>query len=369
LKKVAIVGGGLAGLVSGILLATKGVPCMLFERKKFPFHKVCGEYVSNESLSFLKKSNLYPGEFEPSQITQFQLSSVRGRSATMPLDLGGFGISRFNFDNFLFDKARESGVELYDGVEVSDVQRFDELFRLETSAGTFDAEIVVGAFGKRSRIDVKMNRDFIDRRSPYVGVKYHVKSNHPSKVVALHNFNGGYCGVANVENNVTNICYLVRREVLQASGNISVLEKNTLSENPLLKDLLNNCDRLFDKPLVINEISFETKSPVEQNVLMAGDAAGMIAPLCGNGMAMAIHSAKILSELLVEYFTGTISKMELEERYSSQWRKLFARRLWWGRTVQGIFGNSQLSELGVGLILSSKPVARFVMSRTHGSVF
>jgi flavin-dependent dehydrogenase len=120
---------------------------------------------------------------------------------------------------------------------------------------------------------------------------------------------------------------------------------------------------------VINEISFETKSPVAKHILMSGDAAGMIAPLCGNGMAMAIHSAKMLSEIITEYCNGKISREVMEKKYTRQWNNVFGQRLWMGRQVQELFGTKRLSNLAVNLAIYSKPIANIIVRNTHGEVF
>ncbi|MEX1240344.1 MAG: FAD-dependent monooxygenase [Cyclobacteriaceae bacterium] len=98
MRKTVIIGGGMAGLISGIQLARAGIPCVLIEKKSYPLHRVCGEYISNETVPFLKRNGLYPTEFSPPQINRLQLSSVTGKQAIVPLDFGGFGISRFSFD-------------------------------------------------------------------------------------------------------------------------------------------------------------------------------------------------------------------------------------------------------------------------------
>ena len=113
MKDITIIGGGLAGLTVAILLAENGVPCRLIEKRNYPFHRVCGEYISNEVKSFLDSRKLIPTELNFPAITQFQLSSVKGRTATIPLDLGGFGISRYYFDHFLYEKAKSAGVEFF----------------------------------------------------------------------------------------------------------------------------------------------------------------------------------------------------------------------------------------------------------------
>jgi menaquinone-9 beta-reductase len=369
LRKVAIIGGGLAGLISAIQLAQAGVSCILIEKKQYPFHRVCGEYISNEAVEFLKRINAYPAQFEPSQVNKLQLSSVQGHSATMPLDLGGFGISRFSYDHYLFLLAKKSGVELLTHTEIIEVKFSQDSFTLTTNSTTINVDCVIGAFGKRSKLDVQLNRDFIKKRSPFVGVKYHAKTDHPKDVIALHNFEGGYCGVCAIEDGKTNLCYLTHRDNIKAFGDIRTMERNVLYKNPLLKNIFENADFIFDKPEVINEVSFETKAPVENHMLMTGDAAGMITPLCGNGMAMAIHSAKIASELLIEYSYGRITRGELEFRYTALWKKHFAKRLWTGKQVQKLFGNASLSALAINLMLYSKPVAGYIIRNTHGQSF
>ncbi len=149
------------------------------------------------------------------------------------------------------------------------------------------------------------------------------------------------------------------------------MEQRVLFENPLLKKIFADSEFLFDKPETINEISFETKEPVWNHILMTGDAAGMITPLCGNGMAMAIHSAKILSDLIYEHHEkGELNLAELETDYSRAWNDAFANRLWVGRLIQNkLFGNAWGSALAVNLALYSKSVALQIIKNTHGKPF
>lgn len=84
-------------------------------------------------------------------------------------------------------------------------------------------------------------------------------------------------------------------------ASIDVMEREVLYKNPYLKSIFQNSDFLFKRPITINEISFERKTPVYQHILMTGDAAGMITPLCGNGMAIAIHTAKLCAEAVLQH--------------------------------------------------------------------
>jgi flavin-dependent dehydrogenase len=243
-------------------------------------------------------------------------------------------------------------------------------FAVKTSSKELEARIVIGAFGKRSKVDVQMNRTFIQKRSPYVGVKYHIEIEHSSDLIALHNFKGGYCGISNVEGGKSNLCYLTERENIRRFKNIGEMEKEVLFKNPLLKNIFTNAKFLFDKPETINEISFETKLPVEEHILMTGDAAGMITPLCGNGMAMGIHSSKILSRLIIQYIDKIdTDRQVLEAQYAYEWNKQFRNRLWFGRQVQKLFGNELASNIAVNLAINIRPLANTIVKGTHGQPF
>ncbi|MTI41942.1 NAD(P)/FAD-dependent oxidoreductase, partial [Fulvivirga lutimaris] len=364
-----VIGGGLAGLVSAILLQKEKLNVVLVEKKQYPFHRVCGEYVSNEVVDFLKRNNIYPNSGH-SELNEFALTSIAGKKATVPLELGGFGISRYNFDFFLFKKAQEVGVHIVtDAVDsISYIDDQDEFVIDLRKSGQLHSKIAIGAYGKRSNIDRNMNRPFFSRLSPYIGVKYHIKYDHPINQVALHNFEGGYCGINAIEEGKMNLCYLGERSALKKHGSIPEMERNVLHRNPYLKKIFMEAEFLWEKPEVINEISFETKKPVEGHILMCGDAAGMITPLCGNGMAMAIHSSNILVEDISNYFHKHNDRMQLEKSYRSKWNKLFKTRLSIGRTIQNLFGSVWLSELSVGMC-KIKPLSRYLVSLTHGKPF
>jgi len=365
-----IVGGGLAGLINAIVLSRRNNKVLLVERKTYPFHRVCGEYISKEVIPFLNSIDCFPNHLDPSDLTRFLLTSIRGKSIERPLELGGFGISRYNLDLFLAEKAKSYGTELLEGTIVNRINFNDELFEIELSDGTsVQSKVAIGAFGKRSILDKNLDRDFMKKRSPYVGVKYHVKTDMAADLIALHNFEGGYCGISKIDEGKFNVCYLASRDLLRSSGDIASMEQNFLMQNPWLKEIFINSEFLFDQPEVINEISFEEKEPVFNHILMSGDAAGMIAPLCGNGMAMAIHSAKVCAEVADSFLKSEISRLEMEKIYRRQWRKIFARRLWLGRNIQRLFGSGRGSEFSVGLLKRSSFAARTIIRQTHGQPF
>ena len=102
---------------------------------------------------------------------------------------------------------------------------------------------------------------------------------------------------------------------------------------------------------------------------MLGDSAGMITPLCGNGMSMAFHSSKIVSEWINSFLDKTISREKMEKQYSSQWKKHFESRLSWGRMIQKLFGKSRMTNFFIGAIKHFPFLTNKMIKATHGKEF
>ena len=304
---VFIIGGGLAGLVSAIHLSKFNINVVVVEKNSYPKHKVCGEYISNEVLPYLYELNIDPFKLGAQKINRFLLSTPKNRSIEATLPLGGFGISRYVLDAALAKKAQTNGVRIIHDT-ILDVQFFNEEFKITTKNNQeFKANIVIGAYGKRDSLDIKLNRDFVKKRSPFLAVKMHAKGNFPNDLVALHNFKGGYCGVSKIENESINICYITSYNIFKKYKNLDDFQKQVAFKIDALKSIFKNTNPVFSKPLTISQVSFSSKTPIENHILMCGDTAGMIHPLCGNGMSMAIQSAQIASNLIVAYHNNEIS--------------------------------------------------------------
>ena len=232
---VIIIGGGLAGLTSAIHLAKAKSKVLLIEKNTYPKHKVCGEYISNEVLPYLEYLGFNPFEFGAKKISNFELTTHNNKSIKANLPLGGFGMSRYEMDFQLYKLALKNGVEVLSDAVV-DVNFEADNFNIETKLNQkLQSKIVIGAYGKRSNLDVKFQRKFITKKSPYLGVKIHVSGDFPEDKVALHNFKGGYCGVSKVENNHINLCYITDFEAFKRYKDIDAFQTAVLFKNTALK--------------------------------------------------------------------------------------------------------------------------------------
>ncbi len=221
---------------------------------------------------------------------------------------------------------------------------------------------MAGSYGKRSNLDAKWKRNFTrikpNALNHLIGVKYHIHTFFPDDLIALHNFENGYCGISKIEDNKYCLCYLTTASNLRKSGNdIQTMEQQILRKNPFLDKIFSSARFLYKEPVTVSRISFNRKTQVENHLLMLGDAAGMITPLCGNGMSMALHSSKLAFEEIDQFLQGRINRYEMETQYTQQWEKQFNRRLQTGRVLQQFFGNGILSNY---LIASLKPFPALV---------
>ncbi|AYN68129.1 NAD(P)/FAD-dependent oxidoreductase [Euzebyella marina] len=366
--EIIVIGGGLAGLTAAIHLVLEGRSVLVIEKNEYPNHKVCGEYVSNEVVPYLKRLDVGLQEKGAVSIQELQFSTVRGVSVKSKLPLGGVGISRYAFDHHLFQRAQQVGVHFLIG-QVNNVLFKDSYFEVNTSLNeTITSIFTIGAYGKRSVLDKALDRSFIQNKSSWMAVKnhYHLED-FPEHLVGLHNFEGGYGGLSKTENGAVNFCYLASYDSFQKAGNIENYNQQVVSKNPFLGNFLKEAQPVFDQPLTIAQISFEPKQAVENHIIMCGDTAGLIHPLCGNGMAMAIHSAKIASELLVDFFSGsTMTREQLEKNYIRKWKKAFQKRIWWGRQLQKILLKPKLSNILLKAVGKTPGLLNFMVKCTHG---
>ncbi|GAK94087.1 probable alkylhalidase [Nonlabens ulvanivorans] len=330
---VIIAGGGLAGLTAAIQLS-QHFNVLVIDPDTYPRHKMCGEYLSMEVNLYLKSLGINVNDLSDVEIDNFSFTRGSRSIKTATLPLGGIGISRYSLDLELYNKAREKADFLLD--RVFDVTLIDNHFKVITSNHVLFAKQVIIATGKRSLLDKKFARPFIQKKSPWLAVKMHYKFDMPNDLVELHAYKGGYAGLSKVENGNVNLCYLVNYKSFKDYKDIPTFNNKVLTQNRALKEFFKNAIPVWEKPISISQISFEQKEPVEGKLLMIGDTAGLIHPLCGNGMAMAIHSAQMASNYVTQYLHNHITQDQMLINYSTNWRKTFSSRLRYGRWLQKI---------------------------------
>lgn len=251
----------------------------------------------------------------------------------------------------------------------------NDSFLMKTDQQNYRVKTAFGAYGKKSALDKKLNRDFGKNKNSteknYVAVKYHIiNADLPANRIELHNFKDGYCGISKVDGDRYCLCYLTDSKNLKNNNNdIRQMEQNVLMKNPFLNKYFTGSLFLYDQPLTISQITFHGKPTIENHVLMLGDAAGTITPLCGNGMSISMHASFKAFGLTDEYLKGKITRQESESSYANEWHDLFSNRIKTGRFLQHLFGKNFLTNIAIGLLKRMPFVTDTLISKTHGSKF
>ncbi|WP_405368483.1 NAD(P)/FAD-dependent oxidoreductase [Nonlabens sp. Asnod2-A12] len=360
---IIIAGGGLSGLTAAILFS-KNYKVLCIDPDSYPRHKMCGEYLSNEVMDFLRTLDIDLDQETSINLEQLNFTTTDSKQIKCNLPQGGKGISRYHLDHLLFKKASLKATFIEDKVLDSNINK--DTFTVYTSRDQFTCKQFIMATGKRSILDKKLERDFMKYKSPWLAVKMHYQYDMPDNLVELHNFKGGYAGISKVENRHVNLCYLASYKSFKEHKNVADFNTAVLSKNKHLASFLDNATPVWEQPITISQISFEKKLAVERHILMLGDTAGLIHPLCGNGMAMAIHSAQIAFKSLEPFLRNQISRDQSLSDYSQEWNKTFRKRLWIGRLLQGILLNKTYTSLGLWFLSKLPFLLPIIIKKTHG---
>jgi hypothetical protein len=358
-----IIGAGLAGLSAAMELSQRDIDVLVLEKKSLPRHKVCGEYLSREVLPYFEKMGV-PFPDRP-VVDQFLLSTSKGRYVQRQLPLGGVGISRKTLDALLCEHAKENGARIEFHTKVQEVYFKNNAFHLTTAKGDrYKAQVVLSAFGKgpgwRSFSEVK-DKD----KAVYLGVKQYYRYEMPEDLVVLHNFEGGYCGAVKVEDGTVDVAYMVDQAVFRRFKSTELLEEELMHVNPFLKELFIRGEAVLERPMTISNFQLGSKKLIEEHILYAGDAAAMIPPASGNGMAMAIWGGHFAANAMQQYLHQKCTREQMEKMYRKQWKKHLSNRLLWGRQFQRLMGTTWPAEWAMSLLKAFPSLLSSLVSLTH----
>jgi flavin-dependent dehydrogenase len=344
-RDVIVVGAGPAGSAAAAVLAAGGRSVLVLEKDRFPRRKVCGEFLSGSARESLARLDvLVEVANEAAPIERGAVHLQNGRAVPFELPARGFGISRARLDDVLARRAAALGAEVRFGVRVLSVEgppggeaRVRAAFggREETLA----ARAIVGAWGRWDALDRALERRFLLGRSRFLGWSrdYEAGAGAHSREVRLYLFPGGYCGLSHIEDGKAHLAGVisdrVRRKLPQ--GWEAVLAHARAANRVLDRDLAQLREGA-DGFLGTGPVFFTSKPPAEAGALMAGDAAGVIDPFSGEGLAAALASGILAAETIERGLAGAIRMSDVAPAYALAWRRRFASRLGWGAAFRGL---------------------------------
>ncbi|HMK23329.1 MAG TPA: FAD-dependent oxidoreductase [Terriglobales bacterium] len=315
---LAIIGGGPAGTAAAITAARGGRRVLVIERGRLPRQRVCGEFVSPESLDLLAGllRDTAPRLFlRAPRIAEARLF-LDGHTISAGVDPPAASIARYDLDGALWHAAEKAGVRALLETGVDRITS-EGPFTLFTSAGDFRAHALIDASGRWSNL--RSHGNHLDGKK-WLGVKAHYAEENPHPSVDLYFFDGGYCGVQPVrlaeapEGDLhVNACAMVRSDVARTLPEI-------WERHPDLRTRARGWQSLME-PVSTSPLIFREPEPVRGNILQAGDAAGFVDPFVGDGISLALRSGALAANCLLPFFEHEISLSEAARAYAHAYRR------------------------------------------------
>ena len=312
-----VIGGGPAGTSAAITAARASHRVLLLERGQLPRHRVCGEFVSAESLALLTSllNGTSPGLLENAPRIPLARLFAEGRIITTDVDPPAASITRFALDSALWDAAAKAGVDGRQRVTVDSITGAGP-FRVTTSAGEWQSRAVIQASGRWSNLSRSKpgNAD-----GKWLGLKEHFAEAAPAVSVDLYFFDGGYCGVQPIQMGESdgtrrvNVCAMVQAETANHLDGV-------FAQHPQLRERAQTWQRLIE-PVTTSPLIFREPQPVANGTLLAGDAAGFVDPFVGDGISLALRSGTLASECLIPFLRGSASLQQSIDHYQEQYRQ------------------------------------------------
>lgn len=352
---LVVIGGGPAGTAAAIAAARNGLRVRLFEAGRFPRHKVCGEFVSAESLGLLRDLLDKPHAAllqEAVRIGKTRLF-VDGQTLATEVEPAAASIPRFDLDAVLWKAAQAAGVEACSQVKVLEISQ-NGSFSVSTSSGDVETRAMINASGRWSNLSAPRKQ----AKEKWIGLKAHFAEANPAASVDLYFFAGGYCGVQPVGDDRVNACAMVRADVACALPEV-------LELHPELKARSRDWQRVMD-PVSVAPLFFETPQPVRDGVMMAGDAAGFVDPFVGDGISLALRSGALAGECASKFVLGAASSKDALKRYEAEYQSRFASVFRSSSRLRELLTWPRPVRIGVLFLLRSSPkITRQLIKRTR----
>jgi flavin-dependent dehydrogenase len=343
---VVIVGAGPAGAIAALVLARAGARVRLVDRATFPRDKLCGDTVNPGTLARLKSLGLAADiEARGLCVAGMLLTGERGVAIQghYPDGVSGRAIVRRDLDWRLLQAAIDAGCRFEPGVSVRGAlvndDRTGRVVRGVTIGGKggelrADARVTIAADGRRSTIafGLGLARHPARPRRWAIGAYYENFTNDvdgllaPAVLGEMHVRRGRYIGVAPIPGGLTNVC-LVRpsRPGDAELRDPAALLSRELRRDPLLRDRAADA-RIAGPPVVLGPLAVDATGATIDGLLLAGDAAGFIDPMTGDGLRFAVRGGELAAaaalRALEHGWRGVHDRLAAERRaeFGTKWR-------------------------------------------------
>lgn len=305
---VAVIGGGIAGCVAASRLALSGVNTVIIEKEPKAHHKVCGEFLSHEGAVILAELGVDVPRMGAARIRAFRLHGPK-RSFEFALPQDAFGISRLRLDEELLTQAKRHGAEVKRGSVAMGISarpngNLSE-FAVNTTTGDVRVRRLVIATGKHEFKSIAKREG---RESGWVGFKMHLRLK-PSLAVQIREhcdlfvFEGGYGGLAPIENGLVNFCLVIRKHALREAGSDwDSLACYISRQNRAASRYLDGAEAQLAHAVSVANVpyGFIQSAAPGPGIYCVGDQMTVIPSLSGDGMSIAAMTGVAAAAAIVD---------------------------------------------------------------------
>ena len=372
--RVLVAGGGPAGLTAAIALARSGVDVTLCEAGVFGRPKLCGEFLSPDAEEALAAVGV-PGLAErlgAPPIGAVRITVARGgrtsAEASAPIVPGGHGVARSDLDAALAAAARAAGVDVRERCRVDAMDSGADGVAARCGSERIAADAAIVATGRVPGAGGRASRR-------WVAVKTHVRGVDLPDVTELHFVRGAYVGLNAVAcggERIVNVCSLASRGAWERAGaSPDGLWELLARESPAFAARWRHARRVVGSDVTAAGFTFDAIAPADPGprpVLRVGDAAALIAPLAGDGQAMAAAGGVEAAEILAaaaDRLRDAVAVRAAALRWEKQFRARFAARLRVGRALQSALLRPVPAAWIVRAVAALRPLGPWVYRRTR----
>ena len=376
---ILIIGGGPAGSTTALYLSQLGFDITLIEKKIFPRETLCGEFLSKEVNDVLKELNIFNDflSLKPNKLKSFRAVDDSGIELTSDLNFDAYAMKRSIFDSLLLNSAKVKKVNIIQPAEVISTIKSNSNYisDIEDESGNkfqIKSKLVIAAYGKQNILDKKLERDFVNKKSNLNGVKFHLQinllKNSFNDEIRIYTDEELYCGMNQVSDTEMTVCFLENRMQSKIPSRERLIE--VIKSYEYLQKVFSDEAIEYIKSANIygtGNIYFGNREVVENGIIMVGDAARVISPLAGDGIGMAMESAKLLFEIINNFGIEEKNREKMFSVYKKRYEKTFSKRLSTAKIIQGIILNRRSRRLGFGLAKNYPSLLPYLIKFTRSS--
>jgi geranylgeranyl reductase family protein len=336
LYDVAIAGAGPAGSALAVLLARAGHSVLLLDQKRFPRDKVCGDFVSPKGLRSLERLGcgqaIERARFLPIRSSSVFLNGTEISRGDLPVlpdhPAHAHVIPRAVLDEMIFRKAQAEGADTVEDCRVTGFHTTSEIAAIEATVEgqprRYAARILVGADGATSTMARRAGLDAPDPRYAMAAVRAYCRGLSIDRTLLYFDeeFFPGFGWVFPSRDGVANIGVGMLKEPLVKHGlNLQRFYDRLVAFVQSLPRQSGSAIEIEGKAgAPIKTYGARARNTFERGLLI-GEAAGLVDPISGEGIPLALESAEMAAEVLhAALVEGDCSERALSE-YDRRWRE------------------------------------------------